>query len=212
MKTDELLTALAADTAPRLSSGDRMRRALPVGFGLSVAALLLLWGVRPDLLAALSSLAVVKTMAPLVIAALAATLALHLSRPETGGGIGRWRGVVLTGVAIIALVFSSAIAVNGVSGFVATLWVPSLAVCFLSIPVLSLPLLAAALWGLSAGAPLNSSKTGLVAGVAAGGLATAIYTFYCDQDSVLFYIPAYSAAIGLVALMGAVAGARVLRW
>jgi hypothetical protein len=212
MKTDDLLTALAADTAPRLSSGDRMRRALPVGFGLSVAALLLLWGVRPDLLAALSSLAVVKTMAPLVIAALAAALALHLSRPETGGGIGRWRGVVLTGVAIIALVFGSAIAVNGVSGFVATLWVPSLAVCFLSIPVLSLPLLAAALWGLSAGAPLNSSKTGLVAGVAAGGLATAIYTFYCDQDSVLFYIPAYSAAIGLVALMGAVAGARVLRW
>ena len=212
MKTDDLLTALAADTAPRLSSGDRMRRALPVGFGLSVAALLLLWGVRPDLLAALSSLAVVKTMAPLVIAALAAALALHLSRPETGGGIGRWRGVVLTGVAIIALVFGSAIAVNGVSGFVATLWVPSLAVCFLSIPVLSLPLLAAALWGLSAGAPLNPSKTGLVAGVAAGGLATAIYTFYCDQDSVLFYIPAYSAAIGLVALMGAVAGARVLRW
>lgn len=212
MKTDELLTALAADTAPRLSSGDRMRRALPVGFGLSVAALLLLWGVRPDLLAALSSPAVVKTMAPLVIAALAAALALHLSRPETGGGIGRWRGVVLTGVAIIALVFGSAIAVNGVSGFVATLWVPSLAVCFLSIPVLSLPLLAAALWGLSAGAPLNPSKTGLVAGVAAGGLATAIYTFYCDQDSVLFFIPAYSAAIGLVALIGAVAGARVLRW
>jgi hypothetical protein len=212
MKTDDLLTALAADTAPRLSSGDRMRRALPMGFALSLAAFLLVWGVRSDLFAALSSPAIVKTTAPLVIAGLAAALALHLSRPETGGGIGRWRGVVLTGIAIIALVFGSALAVNGLSGFVAALWVPSLAVCFLSIPVLSLPLLAAALWGLSAGAPLNPSITGMVAGVAAGGLATTIYTFYCDQDSVLFYIPAYSAAIGLVALMGAVAGARVLRW
>jgi hypothetical protein len=108
MKTDDLLTALAADTAPRLSSGDRMRRALPVGFALSLAAFLLVWGVRSDLLAALSSPAIVKTTAPLVIAGLAAALALHLSRPETGGGIGRWRGVVLTGVAIIALVFGSA--------------------------------------------------------------------------------------------------------
>lgn len=40
----------------------------------------------------------------------------------------------------------------------------------------------------------------------------AIYSLYCDQDAALFVLPAYTAAIAFVALVGAATGARLLKW
>ena len=45
MKTDDLLSVLAADTVPQPTVGQRMTRALPVAFVLSVAAFLLFWAL-----------------------------------------------------------------------------------------------------------------------------------------------------------------------
>ena len=62
-------------------------------------------------------------------------------------------------------------------------------------PALAVPLLAAVLWALSAGAPLHPGRTGAAGGLAAGALAAALYSLYCDQDTALFVLPAYGAAI-----------------
>ena len=47
---------------------------------------------------------------------------------------------------------------------------------------------------------------------APGGLATAVYAFHCTEDSPLFYAVWYVLAILAVTAVGALVGARALRW
>lgn len=210
MKTDDLIAALASDTLPRQTVTQRLWRALPIAIGVSVAGFVVLRGVRPDLTQAIASAAVLKTLLPLIAAILAAGIALALVHPDQRP-TGRMLGLGGFG-AILALVFVSMSGAAGGETLLSALFVPSLFTCLATIPMLAVPILAATLWALSAGAPLQPTRAGAVAGLAVGGLAAAIYSFYCDQDAVLFYLPAYGLAILLVAGLGALAGRRFLRW
>jgi hypothetical protein len=210
MKTDDLIAALSADTLPRLTVGQRLLRALPAAFAVSLVGFLVFRGVRPDLGQALSSAAVLKTLVPLLLAALAGALALGLGRPAA-------RPVALAGalavfVATLLAGFLAALANDAAMGLAASLAKPSLFTCLTTVPALAVPLLVAVMWALSAGAPIHPSRTGAAGGLAAGALAAALYSLYCDQDAALFVLPAYGAAVLLVTLAGALAGARVLRW
>jgi len=210
MKTEDLIAALAADTRPRPGVAHRLARALPVALAVTLGAFLLFWGLRSDLAAALASPAVLKPLVPLVPAVLAGVLALTLSRPEARGGF-PVAGLWIIGAGLLAG-FGAALVGGGLSGLNRALATPSLLTCLTSIPALSLPLLGAALWALSAGAPRRPGVVGWLAGLAAGGAAAAIYAFYCDQDAALFVLPAYGAAIMIVAALGGVVGTRALAW
>lgn len=210
MKTDELIAALAADTIPRTSVRQRLVRSLPLAFGLSLGVFGLFVGSRPDLVEALASWALAKTLLPLGLAILAAALALGLTRPEAQP---RARAGALTVFAAgLLAAFLLALFSVGPAGLVTALADPRLLTCLTTVPVLALPLLGAVLWTLAAGAPLRPARTGAIGGLAAGGLAAALYSLHCDQDSVLFYIPAYGMAMVLVAGVGHWLGARTLRW
>ncbi|MCC6001865.1 MAG: DUF1109 family protein [Pararhodobacter sp.] len=210
MKTDDLIAALAADTLPRRTAGQRLVRVLPLALGAALGAFALFWGLRPDLVAALASFAALKTVLPLVLALLAGVLALALSDPQARAP--RLAAMLwLFGVCLL-IAFLVAVAGAGLSGLAGALITSSLLICLTSIPLLALPLLGAALWALAAGAPAKPAANGAVAGLAAGGLATGIYSLYCDQDSVLFFLPAYAVAILIVALIGWWAGGRALAW
>ena len=210
MNTDDLIAALAADARPVQTVAQRMARLLPFAFAISVGAFLVFWGLRPDLVGALTSAPVIKTALPLMLAVLAYALALGQSYPDlrpTGRLAALWAFGLLLLAGLGASLFGS-----GISGLVAALSTSSLVVCLLSIPTLALPLLAAILLALSNGASLHPSRTGAVAGLAAGGGAAALYSLFCDQDAALYYLPAYTAAILLVSLAGAIIGTRLLRW
>jgi hypothetical protein len=210
MKTDDLIAALAADTLPRLTAGQRLLRALPAAFAVSVAGFLAFRGVRPDLGQALASAAVLKTVVPLILAALAGALALGLARP---GSRPVRRAVALALLAAVLLaVFLAALIDDASMGLAASLGKPTLVTCLTTVPALAVPLLAAVLWALAAGAPLHPRRAGAAGGLAAGALAAALYSLYCDQDTALFVLPAYGAAVLFVTLAGAMAGARLLRW
>ena len=53
---------------------------------------------------------------------------------------------------------------------------------------------------------------GRLAGLASGGLATAIYALHCTEDNPLFFVTWYGLAILLMAGVGALCGRWVLRW
>ena len=53
---------------------------------------------------------------------------------------------------------------------------------------------------------------GAVAGLAAGGIAAAIYAWHCPDDSPLFLATWYSLAIAIVVAAGFLLGRRLLRW
>ncbi|MCC5974668.1 MAG: DUF1109 domain-containing protein [Rubellimicrobium sp.] len=210
MKTDDLIMALSQDTRPAPGVAKRLVGVLPVALFVTLAAFVLVWGVRPDLAGAMTSPAVLKSVVPLVLAGLAGTLALTLSRPEAQAG----RGAIALGIigAVLAGGFVVALGRGGVAGLVDAMSPPSLLTCLVSIPALSLPLVAAALWSLSAGAPRRPAMVGALGGLSAGALGASVYALYCDQDAALFVLPAYAAAILIVSLVGMLAGKRVLAW
>lgn len=210
MKTDDLILTLSADTLPRPTVAQRLARALPAALAVVMVAWALFWGPRADIGAALGSVTLLKTVLPLVLLLLAGGLALALAHP---GMPQRQRGAALgLFAAALGAVLGMALLRDGLAGAGAALATPALAACLLSIPVLALPLLAAILWALSAGATLHPARSGAAGGLAAGGLAAAVYSLYCNQDAVLFTLPAYGAAILAITLLGALAGPRVLKW
>lgn len=210
MKTDNLIEALAADTLPQKSVAAQLARAIPLALALSVAAVAVFWGLRSDIWQALGSYAVLKTLGPLVLAALAVPIALALAHPGMQPAR-RWVGLGAA-VALVLGVFVMAFVSNGWAGLIAALSTPSAAVCLFSIPVLALPLLAAGLWAMSSGAALRPGLTGAVVGLVAGALAASAYSLYCDKDMVLFVVPAYATGIASVMLAGALVGPRMLKW
>jgi hypothetical protein len=80
------------------------------------------------------------------------------------------------------------------------------------IPFLSIGPLACILLALRQGAPTEPGLAGAVAGLVSGGIAATLYASHCTDDSPLFVATWYPMAIGGVALVGYVAGSRLLRW
>lgn len=210
MKTDDFIAALAADTLPRPRIAAQLARALSVALGVSALAFAYLWGMRPDIGAALASLAVFKTLTPLVLLALGLVLALALAHP---GQRSDAKAAMLAAV-VLGLVVTLAVTVfqQGTPALANALATPTLFVCLTSIPALSVPILGAVLWALSYGAVLQPRYAGAVAGLTSGAAAAAIYSLYCDKDMVLFVVPAYGTAILAVTLVGTLIAPRVLRW
>jgi hypothetical protein len=210
MNTDHLIAALAADTTIQHPPVWRLRRTLPLALVVVVGALLLFWGLRPDLGRALGSAAVVKTAGPALISVVGAGLALHQSRPEAGGKPalllllvgGAGLGVVYLGMMMAAPLAPQMAAVDK-----ASLWV-----CLMSVPALAVLPLAGMLWSLRSGATTRPALAGALAGLTAGGMAAAVYSLYCIEDDPLFFVPTYGLAVTAVVLAGLLIGHRLLRW
>lgn len=212
MKTDELILALSADAQPR---GPSMGTALAISVVLgAVAAAIgmeLTLGIRPDFLSALATPRFLfKFAEAAALAVVAVRLAACLSRP----GAERWSAEV--GLFVPALLLFVAVALELASvpeaawgrRLVGSNW----AVCLVAVPSFSLVPLALLLWALRRGASESGALTGLVAGLAAGGIGAFFYAAHCPDDSPLFVAVWYTIAIAGVAGLGALLGARILRW
>jgi hypothetical protein len=211
MKTEDLVRALAADHSARDRSLEWSLASASLA-GMAAAALFVLTlGARDDLVDALADPRFVfKLGLMLLLAASSAMLALRLARPAAGTttwllALGTVPLLLLIAV-IVELIFLPRAA-----------WMEELIgsnslLCLVSIPLLAAPILVAALAVLRGGAPLRPGLTGAVAGLFAGGLGATLYATHCIDDSPLFVATWYSLAIGVVTVIGALAGSKLLRW
>jgi hypothetical protein len=210
MKTDELIAALAADTVPGPKPAARLWRALPGALAVSLAALVLVWRVRPDLGAVLMTYPVYKTLVPLVLAGAALWLALALGRP---GAPARAQGVLMGVVlAVLGVALAYGLATNTPAEIAHLLDTRDFENCLVSVPALAALPLAATLWAMRSGAPRNPALSGALAGLVAAGTGAAVYSLHCPHDALMYFFGAYGTAMLLVVAAGAVIGARVLRW
>jgi hypothetical protein len=212
MDTDQLIRTLAADNA---------HRARPVGFALMLALLaaapvsLLMFftelGIRPDVMVAIRNpFFDLKFAVTLALAISAIAVSLHLSRPEASlRGFG-W--LLLAPVGILAAAIGGEMMTPQRVPMMTRMVGKNSWVCMTAIPVLSLPLLAGALIGLRHGAPSRPAVAGALAGLLSAGLAATLYASHCTDDSPLFVAAWYTMAIALVAAIGALAGAKWLRY
>jgi hypothetical protein len=206
MDTDRLIRTLAADNA---------HRTLPVASLLAIALLVAAFsmglGMRPDVMTAMRNpFFDLKFLVTLALALPAIAIALHLSRPEAS----------LRGRALLLLIPLGLLGIGVAGEMMMPQRLPMMTrlvgsnsrVCLTAIPLLSLPLLAAALIGLRHGAPSRPGLAGAFAGLMSAGLAATLYASHCTDDSPLFVATWYTLATLLVTAVGALAGARVLRY
>lgn len=213
MKTDDLISMLAAGASPVESGAATRRLRRAMAWSLPCAALLMaiFLGVRPDLReAALLPMFWLKFLFPVGVAALAFAIAQRLSRP--GVRLGHLPAALAA--AFIALWLAGAI----ILGMAAPsqrgemLFGESWDSCPFNIAFLSVPLFAAAMWAMKGLAPTRLSLAGAAAGLLAGAVAAAVYALHCPEMQPPFIGVWYVAGMLIPTAAGAIAGPRLLRW
>ena len=212
MDTDQLIRTLAADGS---------HRARPVGFVLaltllaampiSLAIFMMGLGVRPDVMTAMHNpFFDLKFVVTLALAASAMVVCLHLSRPEAS--LKGWWWLLLIPAGILAAGIASEMMLPQRLPMMTRLIGSNSRICMTAIPIMSLPILVGALIGLRHGATARPAIAGAVAGLASAGLAATLYASHCTDDSPLFVATWYPIATAFVVALGALAGAKVLRF
>lgn len=212
MKTSELISSLVEDHAAlKPMRGDHVLLRIAFGAMISITIFFAFLGVRPDFSQAIIdprilfkfaiSSALVITLLPLAVMSL---------RPEFRPSQFLYRLIVPALMLLIGIVIQISSCETGtcVQGMIGNYPMA----CLRNIPALALGPFIALLTILRYGAPTEPMRGGAIAGAAAGGIGAFIYAFHCPDDSALFVALWYMSAIGLMTLVGAVIGSRILKW
>lgn len=212
MKTEELIHALAAD--PLLhdrSVGRTVLLALIPSLLVAAALFMIFLGPRHNLAQAIETLRFpFKFVVTASLAAAALAVVVRLSTPGADiSGPSKWLWVApaLLAAAVMLELVSVPKADWG-ARLVGQNW----KFCLIFIPLLSLAPLAGLIVALRHGASTAPRLSGLVAGLAAGGLGATLYAAHCPDDSPLFLATWYVIGIAVMALLGTFAGSRWLKW
>jgi hypothetical protein len=213
MKTDDLIDLMASAHSPvdtrRLSRGAALMAALALA--LTAVAVIASIGFRPDLPAIGLTVPVAAKLAlGAAVAALAVTAFTRSLRPGASGG--RAAGLVLAPLAVAA-----AGVLVSLAGAAPAEW-PRLAfgrhwlACLTLVPLYGLLPLAMLTLFARQGAPVDPARTGFLAGLASGGLATVAYSLHCTDDTAAFIGIWYGLATLFAGLIGRLAAPAFLRW
>lgn len=212
MQTEALIRVLAANPLPlRPPIGRLLAQYVAIGFAGSAVLFAVLIGPRPDFWAVIDTWRFdLKFVVTLLFGVASLALAGRLACP----GARLWSWILAALTAPLLLVLACGIELSAIDP---ALWKARLVGsnardCLTIIPMLSVPLFVAALIALREGAPTRPRLAGAAAGLLAGSFAAALYAAQCTDDSPLFVATWYPIAIGLMALMGAAIGGRLLRW
>lgn len=211
MKTNDLISLLAEDAPVRSKLGRSLGYALVVGIVLSATLLLVTIGIRHNMESAIQTARVIcKIIVTLVLALTASHMVFRIGRPGVPLKFSGW--ALLAAPVLLAVAVFTELAVLPSDAWATALIGHNARFCLFFIPVLSLAPLAGFLLALRNGAPERPGLAGASAGLAAGAIAAAIYAWHCPDDSPLFFAVWYTTAIAAVTALGAIIGARVLRW
>ncbi|MEZ6028251.1 MAG: DUF1109 domain-containing protein [Hyphomonadaceae bacterium] len=212
MKTDDLIAMMASDTKP-VARGSIPRKLSLVGAAGALVALVILipWlGLRDMGLAIGAPSYWMKTIYTLGLGVGGLLLTERLARP----GASWVRGVLVTGGVLVAL---AGISIFQLANLPSDQVMPAVMgstwdKCPWRILALSVPGLIAVLLVMRSFAPTRPALAGAGAGLFVGGVAATIYGLHCAETSAMFTLIWYTGGIAASALIGALAGWRILRW
>lgn len=211
MKTEDLISALAADNRAAPSLGKSLGVALLAGALVAGAAFFTTLGFRPDIESVVKTVRYLfKFAVTLSLAAAAIAVVWRIGRPGVPLALPAWTLaiplVLLVGAVIIELVVMPE--ATWAARLVGRNWLH----CLLAIPLLSIPTMAGLFYVLRESAPSSPALAGAVAGLVSAGIAATYYASNCTDDSPLFVATWYTLAVLIVAGAGAIIGSRLLRW
>ena len=211
--SQDLLDRLADDLRPVRRSAVAGRLGLGFGGGaaVSVAFSALVLGLRPDLDAAVGGATFwIKLAYVLAVGGTALWACERLARP--GGEAGRRLPWLLAPVAAVVLLAAWRLVRASPAARMPMLMGGSASVCPWLIVLVALPSLAGLVWAVRTLAPTRLRLTGLVVGLAAGGVGAAAYSLHCPETGVPFLAVWYSLGVLMTAALGGLLGPRLLRW
>ncbi|WP_343732883.1 DUF1109 domain-containing protein [Duganella sp.] len=211
MKTDDLIDMLSSGPDARPRATPALLLPLLAGVLASGALMLVLLGVRRNLLEELSWPAFwSKLVFSLVLTAAGWLAAKRLSAP---GARTAALPFYLSGP-VLAIWLAGAFALMNATpdGRADLFWGSTWRYCPLLIALLSLPLLAATLSVMRKRAPTRLRIAGAAAGFAAGAAAACIYCLHCPELSIVFVGFWYLIGMLIPTALGAAIGPRVLAW
>lgn len=211
MKTEDLIDALArgAEPPPPRRVWPRLMIALAVGFVIACCLVGTLLGMRPDIGAARMPV-MMKAGFAAFAAAVTLPLLMRLARPGRATG---WRIAAIAGfVLVCAGVVFVGLMGRDPSVRMAAWMGGAFPWCIVTIPLLAVPTAALLGWLVRDLAPTRLAMTGAALGAVSGGIGAMAYAMYCPVDSMPFVVTWYAVAIAFCAVIGAVLGARFLRW
>lgn len=213
MKTDDLVTMLAAGVEAVDRKAIAQRYATAIGGGTCVAILLmaLLLGVRADLDEAVRLpmfWVKIAFVGSLVVASLVA--ALRLSRPgvQLAWVPGALAAPVLAMWLLAALVLTGADPARRAEMFFGQTWTS----CPFLVAMLSAPIFAGVLWTMKGLAPTRLRLAGAAAGLLSGAIGALVYSLHCPELEAPFLAFWYLLGMVIPTAAGALLGPRVLRW
>lgn len=211
MRTDELIAELAADRRPTARPAIHLALAMTGGALLAIAGLALVFGspllpVTERGIAASS----LKLVYPLLVALFGAAASLAAGRP----GDRPLRRLLPIGGAVVVIAMIAAVEISGASPAdrAEMLFGSTLARCMTAVALASIPVFAGLVWAFRLLAPVRPAFAGSVIGLSSGGAAAAAYALYCPETSNAFMLGAYTPAMLIPAVIGALAGDKFLRW
>lgn len=213
MKTDDLVSMLAAQAGPtdRSEPPRRYAAALLVSLLGATVLMLILLGLRSDLgTVAATPIFWLKVAFPALLALGAGQMMLRLARPGLPLGRG-WLLIVLP-LAALWLGTLGALSVTPSTEWKALVLGMSWRSCPLNIAVLSVPGFVALFWAVRAMAPTRLRLTGAVIGLLSGACATTVYCLHCPEMQLAFWAVWYGAGLLIPTALGALLGPRWLRW
>jgi len=213
MNSEDLIAALSRDVRPvrRHALGQRL------GLGLAVGALMTLivlgaWlGFRPDLMLAMHRATFwIKWTYSISLAICATVATLRLARPD--GRVGGWLRLMIVPVLGLAAIAVVELATTPRGDWLAMWLGHSWTVCSRNVFLLAVPIFAGLLWSFRRMAPTRLALAGMTAGMAAGAWGATLYCLHCPETSSLFVLTWYTLGMAAAAVLGAIAGPRLLRW
>lgn len=213
MKTEDLISALAADVppVPRHSLSRRLIAGLVSGGLLTLAAVGLGLGFRADLwLAMHGGMFWVKWLYTGSLALCATLATLRLARPDAG--VAGWLWVACLPVLGLMLISVQELASVPSSQWLAMWLGMSWKVCSTNVFLLSLPIFGGLLWSFRRLAPTRLRLAGATAGLTAGAWGATLYCLHCPESAAIFVLTWYTLGMAAAAAGGALLGPRLLRW
>jgi hypothetical protein len=213
MRTDELVSMLAAGANAVEPHALQRRYALALGWGAFGATLLMaiLLGVRPDLSeAARLPMFWVKLAFPAALLAGALVAAVRLSRP--GVPLGRVPAAIAAPVLAMWLIAAFALLYAAPGQRDQLIFGDTWSECLINVGMLSVPVFGALLWAMKGLAPTRLTLAGAAAGLLAGATGALIYALHCPEMAAPFLGVWYLFGMLIPTGVGAALGPRILRW
>lgn len=213
MKTDDLIAMLASGVSPVDAHATRKRFQSALTWGVlgALGVMLSGYGVRQDLAqAAALPTFWVKLAFPLAIAIPAMLLTLRLSR--LGMPLGKaWMALPLPWLVIVVMAIATLTNSSPderVPLVMGSTWLS----CAFNIAWVSAPVLLGMFWAIKGMAPTRPALAGACGGLASAAAGAVVYALHCPEMQMPFLAVWYMLGMWIPTAVGAVVGAKLLRW